>query len=277
MTTRDRPPHFTRFLTPTDDERRLGLVCLGVGTLSGPLPAVRDRTLDCYAAVLVLAGRGRLTSSAQVGVADVGSPGLFWLAPGVSHTYVRDSDDWAEMWVLFEGEAASAYEDLGFISREHPAVPLGDPLPVRGVFDRLFAACERPEMPATTTALVHELVVTVRRSEMSGPAERRRSILSALADRACAPVSLAEQARQLGLSPDALREEVLRGAGCTPKEFVLRVRLSKAKSLLAESDLAISQVARAVGYDDAAYFSRLFARRVGMAPRVFRRQQPFTT
>ena len=70
----------------------------------------------------------------------------------------------------------------------------------------------------------------------------------------------------------ALRAAVQHEAGCSPKQFLLQVRLLEAKTLLAESDLAVARVAARVGYDDANYFSRLFTRHVGVAPSTFRDQ-----
>lgn len=56
-------------------------------------------------------------------------------------------------------------------------------------------------------------------------------------------------------------------------EYLLGIRLSRAKELLARTDVPVAGMARRVGYEDPAYFSRLFSRRVGMAPVRFRAQQ----
>lgn len=70
-----------------------------------------------------------------------------------------------------------------------------------------------------------------------------------------------------------LRTVVRRGAGSSPKDYLLGIRLGCAKELLAATELPVAAVARRVGYDDPAYFSRLFTRRVGIAPVRFRAQQ----
>ncbi len=74
-------------------------------------------------------------------------------------------------------------------------------------------------------------------------------------------------------STPGLRAAVRRVAGCSPKDYLLGIRLGRAKELLAVTELPVAAVARRVGYDDPAYFSRLFTRRVGMAPIRFRAQE----
>ncbi|ULL16762.1 AraC family transcriptional regulator [Paenibacillus sp. H1-7] len=60
-------------------------------------------------------------------------------------------------------------------------------------------------------------------------------------------------------------------SGYTPIEFINKVRLDKAKQLLRSTSEPISKIARDVGYQDPLYFTRLFAREVGMAPRMYRK------
>lgn len=46
--------------------------------------------------------------------------------------------------------------------------------------------------------------------------------------------------------------------GKSPTEYITYLRLKKAETLLRESDLNITEIAMAVGYNDSNYFSRLF-------------------
>lgn len=60
-------------------------------------------------------------------------------------------------------------------------------------------------------------------------------------------------------------------AGCTPTQYITKVRLDKAKQLLQSSELTVSEVARQVGFQDPLYFARVFAQHAGMPPREYRK------
>ena len=56
-------------------------------------------------------------------------------------------------------------------------------------------------------------------------------------------------------------------------EYQLREKMNIACHLLSGTHLAVSEVAVAIGYHDARYFSGLFRRRCGLSPRAFRNSQ----
>jgi LacI family transcriptional regulator len=59
---------------------------------------------------------------------------------------------------------------------------------------------------------------------------------------------------------------------CSPKDEILRVRLNRAKQLLAESDFSLPLIAEKVGLEHGEYLSRIFKKRVGLTPSEFRSQ-----
>ena len=52
----------------------------------------------------------------------------------------------------------------------------------------------------------------------------------------------------------------------SPSHYIRNYRLEKGKELLEASDLNISQIGFAVGFKDAAHFSKLFLDRFGVSP-----------
>lgn len=58
--------------------------------------------------------------------------------------------------------------------------------------------------------------------------------------------------------------------GRTFIEFVHEIRITKAKKLFSESNEKVITIAMEVGYDDPAFFTRLFTRQVGCSPGKYR-------
>lgn len=74
-----------------------------------------------------------------------------------------------------------------------------------------------------------------------------------------------------GLSPRAVQKAFLRETGLTPTAFVTDRRLTRAAELLvAEPGRSVTDIAFALGFNDAAFFSRCFRRRFGITPREWR-------
>jgi len=63
----------------------------------------------------------------------------------------------------------------------------------------------------------------------------------------------------------------LSDCGLSYRTLVDEVRFEAAKDLLVDTDARISDVARSVGFEDPAHFSRMFRRIGGLSPREFRK------
>ena len=61
--------------------------------------------------------------------------------------------------------------------------------------------------------------------------------------------------------------------GCLPLQYITRLRMQSASTLLKETDLTVTEIAGRCGYTDSGYFSKLFQREYGAAPKAYRRQQ----
>ncbi|RKJ70981.1 AraC family transcriptional regulator [Butyricicoccus sp. 1XD8-22] len=59
--------------------------------------------------------------------------------------------------------------------------------------------------------------------------------------------------------------------GLTPIQYLTRYRISKAKELLTISELTVSEISEAVGYQDSFYFSRVFKNLTNLSPSQYRK------
>jgi AraC family transcriptional regulator, transcriptional activator of pobA len=84
------------------------------------------------------------------------------------------------------------------------------------------------------------------------------------------PLSLRDVAHELGMTPGHLTTVVRRRTGRTVQEWIIERRMAEARTLLADTELPVGEIARRVGMSDPGYFSRLFRRTHGASPRQWR-------
>lgn len=83
-------------------------------------------------------------------------------------------------------------------------------------------------------------------------------------------ITLEEIAQKLSVTPEHLGTKIHREMGCTFGTLMKRLRVEYAKKLLLTTDMRLYEIALAVGYTDAKYFSHVFKQTVGMLPLDFR-------
>jgi AraC-like DNA-binding protein len=85
------------------------------------------------------------------------------------------------------------------------------------------------------------------------------------------PLSLADLARQAGMSRFHFLRLFRDAFGATPHEYLTRVRLGRARALLAADGHSVTDVCLEVGFSSLGSFSTLFAERFGCPPSAWRR------
>jgi YesN/AraC family two-component response regulator len=80
-------------------------------------------------------------------------------------------------------------------------------------------------------------------------------------------------ARALNLSVRTMRQIFRRRYQRSVMDFLEEVRITRARELLATTDLSIHAIAAEVGFHDPHYFGRVFRQRAGKCPRAFRTAQ----
>ena len=84
------------------------------------------------------------------------------------------------------------------------------------------------------------------------------------------PVSLGKVARAANISANHLSEKFKQVTGVNFVEYVARTRFEKARALLHQRDLRVSEIAFAVGFQSLSQFNRVFKRLAGKSPSAYR-------
>jgi AraC-like DNA-binding protein len=148
-------------------------------------------------------------------------------------------------------------------------------------------ACEMAEQAPGSEVVANRLaevlfIQTLRAHIASGSEDCQRGWLRAIFDRqigvalrsihenANSPWTVESLAAAAGMSRSAFALRFKEMLGQTPLDYVTEWRMQKAMPLLQKGDKKLVEIARSVGYESDAAFSKAFKRVVGVAPREFR-------
>lgn len=84
-------------------------------------------------------------------------------------------------------------------------------------------------------------------------------------------ISVAELAKETGLSESWFSRAFKQSIGVSPKRWICEYRVAAAQNLIRTADLPLSEIALAIGFADQAHLSRAFRQIVGQPPSLWRR------
>ena len=259
---------------PRSNSDGLSVIEFGKQLVSGH---IIQRRLPDYAAVFVEKGQGSLTTE-QGGTQRVVGPALFWLHPEHLHSYGPDkATTWLERWALFRGSLVDDFRMKGFLNPSQPLVAPVNFSEVAHIFSTLHSEMlKRDAMGwASAAATIHRLVVQMASKSKDGrfteTQGQKSKIANFIEEKAFGEMDLKELSDELQMSPATLRRKSVAILGMAPKHYQLQLRIDRAKEMLASTVMSIEDIARAVGYEDSFYFSRLFFKCEQRSPTAFRK------
>ena len=122
------------------------------------------------------------------------------------------------------------------------------------------------------TEITRKYCLLVRNHAMKGYSPLVRRVILAIDSDLTADLSLAAQAKALGVNASYLSALFRRETGQTLSDYVARARAEHAVFLLNTTSMQIQAIAQRCGVHDVNYFTRLFKRIMGKTPSAYRQQ-----
>ncbi|ETT68892.1 AraC family transcriptional regulator [Paenibacillus sp. FSL R7-277] len=278
------PEHyeFTLGINLTPEEQELSVLFSGEGR-PHPGHTVGPSVHDFYLIHTVLAGSGRFESDTFSAECKAGD--TFVIIPGMLFSYKADEDHpWHYAWVALQGIGVLDQLRAVGITRERPFAH-SDSVPelhnlykgIRQSFKQsAYPRLESLEASGWVRLLLHRFgrdnldQLPPHPSEMPEMIDRQiDQAIRWITLQFHQQLSIDHIASSLGYHRVHLSKAFKQRTGMSPKQYLLKVRMDKAKELLA-SPLTIEQVASSVGFNDALYFSKQFRKATGMPPSEYR-------
>lgn len=132
---------------------------------------------------------------------------------------------------------------------------------------------------ATQTALIHTLRhysqrrLPTLRPTGGLPTWQLKRVVEFIEHHLSQPLTLADMANVTGLSDYHFARMFKQTTGYPPHRYVLRHRLTRARRLLAETSLNMTEIALRCGFGSSSHFSNRFRAEAGLSPTEYRMQQ----
>jgi AraC-like DNA-binding protein len=95
------------------------------------------------------------------------------------------------------------------------------------------------------------------------------AVLEYMRERLADPITVADLAEQVSLSPSAFSHLFRDVTGRSPYQFLKEMRLDRARELLVDGQWAVARISKEVGYASVSHFIREFRGRFGATPRSY--------
>ena len=243
--------------------------------------------LDSFLIKLTVSGQGVLEyggHTEQIG------PGYFYWIDCMNHqNYYTDPsvEKWDVIWIHFSGGVARAYYDafrrlnggsvVGKTSNDSQLFNLLNRLATR------YTTKDNPhlseqnlfEFDVITSGILTQILIDCISSV--GTSGRAQHIPPLVADirnyitaRYNEKITLEHLAAEFNLDPFYLQKLFKRTNGQSPMEYIIYLRMTKAKSLLRTTGMSVGEIAYTVGIENISHFTRQFKKLEGMTPGQYR-------
>lgn len=235
---------------------------------------------DDYQLIYVAEGKLHLTVDGKEQTVAKGNMILF--RPGEPQIYTLYAKDLPETyWVHFTGKDIEALFDGYNIKRDTNVFFTGISRNYKWLFRQMIQELQlkRANFAELLAIQLRQLFLYIGRNVEEGPlvtADLLNEIEKAMHyfnKNFYQQIVIEDYAKEHNMTPWWFIQNFKKITQTTPTQYILSLRISNAMNLLDSTDYSVSDVAVAVGYENALYFSRLFKTHTGYSPLEYRRQK----
>lgn len=256
-------------------EQNLKITILGYNNFEYIKPIHHYRTQTFYTLHLILEGSGTFSVEGREYKPKQGD--LFFTPPGVRFCYYPDEDHpWKYIWFELQGKDVPLYmEKIGLSHTNHKSscqdfsdisiilqqifvnhqkqIPVSY-FEVLSAFFHLLASNE-PRLDQKNTNIIDDITNYIRHHSMNYS------------------LSIPELCRTFHISQSYLCKLFRDAHQCSPKNYIIRTRISGARKFLETTNLSVKEIAFSVGFIDEIHFMKTFKKFVGKTPTEYRQER----
>lgn len=236
-------------------------------------PLVKDFYLVHY----ITSGKG--TYAVNNRQYSLGPGDAFLIRPGKTVVYTADSQDpWTYCFFAFNGQAAEQYLNRTAFAHDD-VIHIDD----AGIYDLI---CETTDALALyprnadlySLSQLLKILLFFAEHYNDGQTEKGllirtdiQKVLDYIAFHYADPITVTDMARLIALDRSYFCRIFKSAVGVSPKDYLTKFRLDKARYYLTETAMPIGKIAETVGFQSFSSFSRLFTSQYQQSPSQYRK------
>ena len=246
-------------------------------------------------AIFIYCHKGLGSYSIDGSESRVVNPGqILLLSPGVPHAYSSSAHDpWTIFWMHIKGSFINSFQENWIhLSGSHSMKEMKSPPELTSIsetlgdqiidiFNQCFSILKMPyqleeyfHLCQLCTTIISIIPIANKRAVnhlTDNGIKGIETAISFMKSHLHENINLEELAAAACFSPSHLSHLFHKSSGYSPIEYFLRMKIQAAAGDVFFSDQSIGDIARAYGFDDQYYFSRLFKRITGLSPMHYRK------
>jgi AraC-like DNA-binding protein len=236
------------------------------------------RRLKDYQIVYISNGAGTFETDNDIKF-EVNGGDVFFLFPEVWHRYQPlPNTGWTEYWIGCSLKEDNSLFVNKIINPQNPFFTIGlDKRIIRAFNDVFeigleFSSGAMASMSGATYFLMGMIIDAIKNKNFSGTSNEKmvQKAIGILYDGVEQQTNIEQVAKMLNISYSLFRKKFTEYTGIPPKQYLLKLRLSKAEDLLRFSTLSIKEISELLGFENQNYFSKFIKQKTGETPNELR-------
>lgn len=227
---------------------------------------------------LIYVAGGKASFTGKKGELVLSEGNAFIYHPGETQQYSYELAEHPDIfWLHYSGKEAELLSEK--LESGGKACCVGTSTEYRRLFERMIREMQirrsgyRELCAAYAVELLLLMIRSVEETSEDAPPRNRRieKVIEQMYQEYAKSWSVEEYARLCNMGVCWFIRSFRTAVGCSPQQFVIQLRVGKAKELLADTSYNISEISTLVGYENPLYFSRMFRKSTGYAPTQYRK------
>lgn len=286
-----------RYMVASQRDINWGLTCCSIGTQKidkdTPYPPIAQktkyfisensgRTLEEFQLLYITEGSGTL-QTAHLKKTRIEAGDMFLIFPGEWHNYrPNKKTGWTEYWIAFNGSFPKQWIEYEIISTKNPILHAGVKEELIKLYnDAINTAIEQTAhyQKLLSGILLHILGVAFTSSARADHIETFDNVAKMVNEAKIrlyesiqenVQINMPKLAEDLGMSYSNFRYLFRRYTGMAPAQYLLDLKISRAKELLSMTGTPVKNISLKVGFNAQDYFTSMFKKKTGLSPGRYR-------